>query len=961
MTLLCIRLVRERKITSAIIGLGIICWTSIGTGQSLPSWVGGVGPTWTPLLGGGVWYESVSEITNVRSALVTYSRPVLAGLRGDSREQGYRFDLNMWDTNDPNWPNYNYFATAGGPASQEFVMSNWDTTGNVKFIWSMPTPNPSMLVANPYSEIIATSNGGYSYPWQTADYYAAYLQYLIEPPSMSSNQYSRLSLNYDFTTNSEAAVGTNWGNLRAARGHPAPYTNLQAVILGVEPYTQANESFLSNVFVTNGSTVTTNVVPWGAGYGAVVEAYRNAIRARAVSTNDPMATIALGICMEGNHPLDDFTSDSPWFKPLMDAVSNNLTDFSYIDSYHEYPGSTGDIENAPTRLFSVMTNSSGYQNYWCGAPEWQVDFTHSLWWYDDIHAALRDYASLTGLANSNTFATNWNIGCAEHGLAIETDFDALDMNAGLYWALWLAEIMRYHANWDMSWVLCDPGNSSTQLQFNGTNLTLTPAYYVYKMAQEFSGLQYVTNTLADNLFDPMSLYFATNSSEYSNCTEVIGYETAPEATVRLFYDPASGDYHMFVINENASTNAVIAGWSNWCVSSWEKLQGSNYFDSNNFAVPDNHLHTSNYFGFTNGQPLSIPPISVNHIVLSSNWLETSSMITARYLHTATLLTNGLVLVAGGYGASGALTSAELYNPITGTWEATGSLNTARYAHTATLLTNGQVLVAGGNNSSGFVSSSELYDPNTGTWALTSGSLIEARGSHTAILLTNGWVLVVAGAVSCCDGYTASAELYDPGTETWTQAGSLNTSRMYNTTTLLPNGDGVVAGGYQSGPLASAEVYLPGDPGDWTGTESLNTARYLHTATLLTNGLVLVAGGEGIDGPITNAELYTPSEWAWARTGSLNTARYWHTATLLPNGLTLVAGGYGLPGGIFTNTGYLTSAELYNASAGQWTVTASLHIARFVHTATLLSNGWVLVAGGYGTNGEAIGSAELYPY
>ena len=114
--------------------------------------------------------------------------------------------------------------------------------------------------------------------------------------------------------------------------------------------------------------------------------------------------------------------------------------------------------------------------------------------------------------------------------------------------------------------------------------------------------------------------------------------------------------------------------------------------------------------------------------------------TARYQHTATLLPSGKVLVAGGFGVGGVLSSAEVYDPSTGTWTATGSLGTARQGHTATLLPSGKVLVAGGNGGRRFLPSAEVYDPSTGTWTATR-SLGTARFSHTATLLPSDKVLV----------------------------------------------------------------------------------------------------------------------------------------------------------------------------------------------------------------------------
>jgi hypothetical protein len=186
---------------------------------------------------------------------------------------------------------------------------------------------------------------------------------------------------------------------------------------------------------------------------------------------------------------------------------------------------------------------------------------------------------------------------------------------------------------------------------------------------------------------------------------------------------------------------------------------------------------------------------------------------------ATLLPNGKVLVTGGdLCCLIALSSAELYDPSTGTWVATGSMHDSRSdSHTATLLPNGQVLVAGGGSGSccpwpEILSSAELYDPSSGTWAHT-GSMTTGRYGDMGTLLPNGLVLVVGGSdTNCCPPHSlASAELYSPSSGTWTATGSMSTGRSFSfALTLLTNGQVLVAGGWDSSgrPLASAELYTP---------------------------------------------------------------------------------------------------------------------------------------------------------
>ena len=311
------------------------------------------------------------------------------------------------------------------------------------------------------------------------------------------------------------------------------------------------------------------------------------------------------------------------------------------------------------------------------------------------------------------------------------------------------------------------------------------------------------------------------------------------------------------------------------------------------------------------------------------FMQTGRMTVARAAHTATLLLDGRVLIAGGGSAS-----AELYDATSQTFSVTGSMTLAQDARSATLLANsklpnyGKVLMAGGGDLI-----AELYDPTAGTFTAT-GSMGAQHLGQTATLLQNGQVLIAGGE-------TAKAELFNPSTGAFVATGSMTVSRSGHTATLLPDGRVLIAGGVQDfGPgtvpiplgngVASAELYDPVS-GAFSSTGSMSEGRSGHTATLLlVDGTVLVTGTDN------TAELFSPGTGTFSVVGELSTG-FRATATLRNDGTVLVAGG------VYRVS--LATAELFAPESGGFVATGSLITARDGHTATRLADGTVLITGG----------------
>jgi len=349
---------------------------------------------------------------------------------------------------------------------------------------------------------------------------------------------------------------------------------------------------------------------------------------------------------------------------------------------------------------------------------------------------------------------------------------------------------------------------------------------------------------------------------------------------------------------------------------------------------------------------------------TGTFTATGSMATGRFGHTATLLRDGRVLIAGGFTdasgldrgipinfeSRGITASAELYDPMTGQFTPTSNMTVARAYHTATLLQDGRVLIASGvgsDHSEDNLASAELFDPSTGTFTATGNmSTHSFNDVNTATLLSDGRVLITG---------VSRAELYDPASGTFTVTGNMTTPPTFATATLLPDGHVFLAN------IENAAIYDPAT-GSFIPTGG-PTKEETGRAVLLPNGKVLVAGGNNDPGPGNDAELYDPSIGTFAATGKMTAPRSNLTISRLSDGKALIAGGstwteFTLPDAR-TGLAYgccLNSVELYDPDTGLFTAAASMGSSRAGHTATVLQSGQVLIVGGSG--GVAVDASTL---
>ncbi|HZX92913.1 MAG TPA: kelch repeat-containing protein, partial [Myxococcales bacterium] len=307
---------------------------------------------------------------------------------------------------------------------------------------------------------------------------------------------------------------------------------------------------------------------------------------------------------------------------------------------------------------------------------------------------------------------------------------------------------------------------------------------------------------------------------------------------------------------------------------------------------------------------------------TGTWTDGPLLGTARQAHSAVLLANGKLLVAGGTGpqtisGSNNLASAEIYDPATNAWTPAGNMKIPRVNFAMVALPGGKVLAVGGSSNNLFQSSTELWDPATNTWAYTNNgtsdtSMSEQKGFPAPFLLSNGMVAVAGGSSPNTSTPTAAVELFDPATQNWTVlATPLSQARSGHFPVALPNGKFALLAGRvlnSFGFLAAV-----GAPGGAAGAVEIYDT--------------LANGGQGTT--VTTANAFFKTE------GRVNAA-----AVMLPGGKVLLAGG-----SVNSTTGASTS-EIYDPANDTLTIGPALTTGQGTSVLGVgLGNGDVMLIGG----------------
>jgi hypothetical protein len=361
-------------------------------------------------------------------------------------------------------------------------------------------------------------------------------------------------------------------------------------------------------------------------------------------------------------------------------------------------------------------------------------------------------------------------------------------------------------------------------------------------------------------------------------------------------------------------------------------------------------------GVAAASPAGAAAASSQAVATPGAWAATGNMAHARGFAPAVLLGDGSVITAGGTDGFSFTATAERWTA--GTWAAAGSIGQAVAGQVGAQLPGGKALFAGGADALDYYMRGDVYNPSSG-WTQTP-AMTHAHAYGVAASLANGDVLVIGGYDGGETFTTGAVDIYSAAGGTWSAGPALpGVGRYAFTATTMAGGKILVAGGDDGSmapgsALSSVQIYTSGS--GWAAAEAMKKVRVDGAAVLLKDGRILVAGGTDASGVAQNtAEVYDPSTGHWTLTGTMPVARAGLTLSVLPDGRVVAAGGFGS-----SPSQALTTADLFDPTTGGWTSTGALAHGRRYQAATALADGSIMVVGGHSVAADTyLAYAEIY--
>ena len=692
------------------------------------------------------------------------------------------------------------------------------------------------------------------------------------------------------------------------------------------------------------------LVVGGAQNGSNSEVY-DAVSQSFRASNAFIATASPGI-------IGNTTNLAPVQNTKIYLPFNSDTNFSDISSN----GVT--ITSNNVTLSSDVSKSSGRSCYFNGTSSY-LSFTPGF-----------------SLAN-----VGWTIDAWVYPQDISSSFQTIvsrSSNANLDWAIQISSSqIRFRTNNDDSsiiWANASNSNLTANYQFSSNT------WYRIVAVHDGSSLSLFVNDISKAIANQTLAVTAAGGTTAKACVGCMNFD-APKDYFKGYID----NLRISVANKaaivNIAPNKIFYSYSNPDLNTALLVRFNNQVysgkvnvtkDWNNLRAYTTNTYTNINWKMEEGlnddisqRVIGYANVLKNNVSGANPWVKEDSDLVAkefipavrntlayaRHSFSATLLANGKILIAGGNDGTGAISNASLYDPLTKTFSATGSLNAARQNHTATLLANGKVLVVGGKSASS-LSSAEIFDPITNTFTASSSTL-PARNSHSACLLNDGYVLVVGGfngTSSLNDGY-----LYDPNADAFTSAGTFTGARYSATATKLANGKVLICGGSNTAGTSVNTTTIYDRSSGFSAGPTMVSARSSHTATLLPSGKVLLAGGvDASSNALATTELFDSSAAGGAGSftagTSLTSARSSHTAALLTDGYVVLAGG-------LSGSTYLATSQAYSSTNN--TVGAEVTMASARANASCVSlvdsnlEGKAIIIGGQSSASAAVDTAEIF--